>query len=378
MLVVVFRVDASIDIGSGHVMRCLTLANTLRQLGAECVFICREHPGNLIEHIREQEFKVYTLPIVDSFKQDKGNIGASTLLHSEWLGSTWQHDALASLVFLTDLKPSWVFVDHYALDERWEGFVRSSCRYLGVMDDLHDRHHNCELLVDQTLGLTPEIYSSLVPTSCETLVGAEYALLRPEFQVLRKTSLARRDSSPMLRHIFVNLGGVDKHNITCRVLDGIEQSILSNACQVTVVMGSTSQHVDQVKAAAENCRMEVSVLVGVNNIGELMSAADLAIGAAGGTTWERCCLGLPSIMVVLAENQRDIAEQLSNRGIADVVFNINTDFENNIANALNRLTPEKLNLLSHASRRVTDGGGAAFVASRIFHKGRRNADISSS
>jgi UDP-2,4-diacetamido-2,4,6-trideoxy-beta-L-altropyranose hydrolase len=378
MLVVVFRVDASFEIGSGHVMRCLSLANALRQLGVGCFFICREHPGNLIEHIRQQGFEVYTLPIVDGFKQDKGSVGSSIPIHSEWLGSTWQNDAVASLALLNDLKPSWVFVDHYALDERWESFVRPSCRFLGVMDDLHDRPHNCDLLVDQTLGLTSEIYSSLVPVSCETLVGAEYALLRPEFQVLRKASIARRDSSPMLKHIFVNLGGVDKNNVTCRVLEGIEQSVLPNDCKVTVVMGVTSQHVNQVKTMAGSCRMNVSVLVGANNMAELMSAADIAIGAAGSTTWERCCLGLPSIMVVLAENQRDIAKQLSNRGIADVVFNINTDFENDIANALNCLTPKKLDLLSHASRRVTDGGGAAFVAARIFNKEGFDADISRS
>ncbi|WP_261845152.1 UDP-2,4-diacetamido-2,4,6-trideoxy-beta-L-altropyranose hydrolase [Aliamphritea ceti] len=367
MLVIAFRVDASIDIGSGHVMRCLTLANALRQLGAECVFICREHPGNLIEHIRKYDFEVYTLPVVD-VEPSNESVEAFRSIHSDWLGSTWMHDATASLALLNGLKPHWFIVDHYALDEQWESFVRPYCSYLGVIDDLHDRHHNCDLLVDQTLGLTPDIYAPLVPTSCDVLTGAIYALLRPEFKEYRLESIKRRDASPKLKHIFVNLGGVDKNNITSRVLSGIDQSVLLNDCKITVVMGATSQNVEQVKAKAEALRMDVTVLVGANNMAELMSEADLAIGAAGSTTWERCCLGLPSIMVVLAENQRDIAEQLSNRSIADVVFNINTDFENNIASALNRFTPEKLDLLSHASRRVTDGGGATFVAARIFNK----------
>lgn len=368
MLTVVFRTDASYDIGSGHVMRCLTLASLLTDKGVECHFICRELAGNLIQYIKDIGFDVHTLSL-SSDPVDLSMTGNTELEHAAWLGVTWQDDVHQSIDVIQKLTPDWVIVDHYALDDRWESCIRNSCSKIGVIDDLHDRVHNCDLLIDQTLGLTADVYSGLVPESCTLLVGAEYAMLRAEFGKLRKASLDRRDQSPSVKTILVNMGGVDKDNVTGRVLEGIELSSLPDNCEITVVLGSASPHVANVTAQALQSRRRTTILVNVSNMAELMSMADLAIGASGSTTWERCCLGLPSIMVVLAENQRYIAKQLSEKNIAEVVFNIEADFEQKIAEQISLFTSEKLSFFSHMSRQVTEGSGGDMVASYIYSQG---------
>jgi spore coat polysaccharide biosynthesis predicted glycosyltransferase SpsG len=130
--------------------------------------------------------------------------------------------------------------------------------------------------------------------------------------VQRSYSLKRR-AQPKLKHLLVTLGGVDKDNITAKVLTALRTSSLPANCEITVVMGSTAPWLADVQEQAQNMPWSTKVCVGVSNMAQLMANSDFAIGAAGATAWERCCLGLPSCMVVLAENQSRIA-----RGLADV------------------------------------------------------------
>lgn len=313
--VIAFRVDASLQIGTGHVMRCLTLATALSEQGAECQFLCREHPGHLIDMIESHGFIVHRLPMMS---QASGAVRESgtQLDHAHWLGMSWQADAEDCRSLLAHLAPDWLVVDHYALDAHWEAAVLPGRTRLLVIDDLADRPHRADLLLDQNLGRNVEDYAGLVPASCEVLAGPHFALLRPEFASLREGSLARRRQHLQLKRLLISLGGVDKDNVTGEVLEALKTCNLSGDSEITVVMGATAPWLDDVKAKATELPWSTEMVVNVSDMAQRMAEADLAIGAAGSTSWERCCLGLPTLMLVLAENQRPIAQALEAAGAA--------------------------------------------------------------
>ncbi|HET7775514.1 MAG TPA: UDP-2,4-diacetamido-2,4,6-trideoxy-beta-L-altropyranose hydrolase, partial [Azospira sp.] len=290
---VVFRVDASLDIGTGHVMRCLTLADALRRRGAECSFICRDLPGHLAETIRARQYAVALLPHLCE-EQEPLNAGGPP--YGSWLGVSWSQDAAQTRLALAGMVADWLVADHYALDARWESGMRPVCRHLMVIDDLADRPHACDLLLDQNLGRTPGQYGALVPHGCRVLIGPEYALLRPDFAKYRRDSLMRRQE-PALSQLLISLGGVDKFNVAGQVLDALSRLPLPT-CHLKVVLGPHSPWVEQVRQQA-SAMDRVEVLVNVDDMAALMAESDLAIGAAGTTAWERCCLGLPTITLVL-------------------------------------------------------------------------------
>ncbi len=357
---IVFRADASLEIGSGHVMRCLTLAEALKQQGHQCHFICREHPGHLGELIEQKGFILYLLPLplapsAPSAIEKDSNQDNLLPTHGAWLGVHWRQDAHESLTILESIKPQWLVLDHYALDQHWQNACCSGYQKLTVIDDLADRKHRCHLLVDQTYGRKSEDYQSLVPKESQLLVGAAYALLRPEFSSWRAASLQRR-KVPSLKNILVNMGGVDKDNVTGEVLDAIKNSLLDNNCNITIVMGSTAPHIKQIKALAAELSQPNQVLSGVSNMAELMSQADLAIGAAGSTAWERCCLGLPTLMIILAENQKLIARALTE---AEATWSLeNTDnLSSQVEYFLNTLSLNELQQKSIHAQAITDGQG---------------------
>lgn len=363
---VVLRADASLKIGTGHVMRCLTLADRLRDKGFECEFICREHPGNLIEHIRTKGYRVYALPYEEQkdWVLPSGDINKNTnaLSHSDWLGATQECDVAECSAILSIWQPDWLIVDHYALDARWEGALRGCCRRLMVIDDLADRYHLCDVLLDQTFGRIPEDYAFSVPANCILLCGSEYALLRPEFAALRPYSLRRR-RRPRLEHILVTMGGVDQCNATQRVLEALKSSDLPADFRVTVVMGISAPWLGDIIQLAEQMPIHTAVKVDVQDMAELMTDSDLAIGAAGTTTWERCCLGLPTIMFVLAENQRYIARALYESGAASLTESAAFEVPSIVKRFL--LGPHLLAEMSTSAARLADGLGAVRVASNL-------------
>lgn len=314
---VAFRADASLQMGSGHVMRCLTLADALKAQGADCHFISREHPGHLLEVIRQRGYKVNSLVASVQTAQEaiKNIVNAASIPqqeppHAAWLGNTWQVDAQETSAILTSLQPDWLVVDHYALDQRWEEALAPHYRKLLVIDDLADRPHRCNLLLDQNLGRQPQDYAGLVPAHCQLFIGPHVALLRPEFAALRPYSLQRRQAQPVLRQLLITMGGVDQPNATGQVLQALKTCALPADCRITVVMGLTAPWLQNVRELAAQMPWPTEVVVNVNDMAQRMADSDLAIGAAGSTSWERCCLGLPTLMVVLAENQHPGAQAL--------------------------------------------------------------------
>lgn len=356
---VVFRTDASLEIGTGHVMRCLTLAEALRERGASCRFVCRSHPGNLIELIRQRGFAVHALPFDPSSKA--GETGPA---HAAWLGADWQTDAEQTKAGVSETAIDWLIVDHYALDARWENALAEHCGQVMVIDDLADRPHACKLLLDQTFGRDAKDYRPLVPEDCTLLCGSSYALLRPEFAALRPYSLQRR-LQPQLKHLLITLGGIDKDNVTEHVLHALRACPLPADCKITVVMGATAPWLSAVQQQAQIMPWPTTVRVGVNNMAQLMADSDLAIGAGGATSWERCCLGLPSILAVLAANQTTIASALTNAGA--VVQLETSDLLHLLAHMpAMRGNQTALSSMSHAASQICKGEGAILVTSHIM------------
>lgn len=359
---VVFRVDASLEIGNGHVMRCLTLADALRQRGASCHFIGREHKGNLLDFIHERGFDVCRLP------PSQATTACDEILsiNDVWLGADWTSDAEQTLAGISGTIADWLVVDHYALDARWEARVRPACRRLMVIDDLADRLHDCDLLLDQNLGRDAADYSPLVPSKSILLVGAQYALLRPEFAALRSHSLARR-VHPLLKRILITMGGVDKNNATGNVLMALSTCQLPAYCQITVVMGSHAPWLDSVREQAANMPWPTEVQVNVSNMARLMADCDLAIGAAGSTSWERCALGVPTYVTILAENQKEAAKALSEKGAAEVIFP-SESLHGTLQEQFERLldNPVCLRSLSENAAAICDGQGVTQVLGSLL------------
>lgn len=360
----VFRTDASLDIGTGHVMRCLTLADALRNQGVECHFICREYPGHLVSRIRAAGHEVHPLPLIQLWEHATGGSDVMMLAHAEWLGTSQEQDAEACMPILRSLYPDWLIVDHYALDVRWEAVQRPYCRELMVIDDLADRKHDCDSLLDQTFGRQDEDYQPLVPQRCTLLCGSQYALLRPEFAQWRPYSLARREDQE-LKHLLIAMGGVDRDNATGQILDALAPGSLPKDCRVSIVMGEHAPWLNEVRLKANMLPWSASVLVGVSGMAQLMADSDLAIGAGGATSWERCCLGLPALMVVVADNQRTVALNLEQFGAVRIVSHRLLDDRDFTARHLRELQvdPQAMASMTHAAASAVDGKGVE----RIVH-----------
>ncbi len=351
-------------------MRCLTLAIALRQEGAVCYFLCRDFSGSLIDHVEQNGFRVFVVGPPISQSGELNEAPGPILDHADWLGGSQMSDAETCRIILKNLNCDWLVVDHYALDFRWEGRLRRECKRLFVIDDLADRQHLCDVLLDQNLGTSDSDYSSLTEPGTTLLIGPHYSLLRPDFFSFRELSLTRRAIGQVKpKHIVVSMGGVDVHNATGRILEGVGQLRFDPRLKFTVILGRLSPWIDQVRVAAELCPSLIEVAVGVANMAELLSSADFVIGAAGSSSWERCCLGVPTLLVILAENQRPIAEALDAAGVALSLGSPDDEgFVGKMTAALEEWLsdPRLLDGFSQSASRITDGSGTNRVVSELM------------
>ncbi len=288
-------------------MRCLALAEELKQGGTEVGFITCKHEGNLIDLIKRKGFKLYELSsVLKDHLEDSAKKGYANLF-----GITQEADAAKTVAVLKDLQPDWVIVDHYAIGESWERKIRASTKKIMVIDDLANRRHDCDLLLDQNyVRANHPRYADLVSPACTVLSGPKYALLRNAFTEARKT-LRKRDGS--IRRIFVFFGGVDPDNMTGKALEALSAIEFSHM-HADVVIGAANPHRDTISHAVTQ-RPLTRIHVQVENIAEIMAQADLALCAGGTTTWERFCLGLPSLVVTIANNQIPFTRDLHRDGL---------------------------------------------------------------
>lgn len=301
---IAFRTDANSQIGIGHFMRCLTLADALKQRGVQIRFVSRDLPDYLCDMLAAKDMEFVSLES-DAIPSTIGE-----LKHLHWLGASQEQDAQACIQALSNRTWDWLVVDHYALDAHWETALRGTARQIMVIDDIADRQHDCDVLLDQNFYADMQTrYNGKVPEHCKLLLGPRYALLRDEFRKLREQVKPR--TGPIKR-ILVFFGGVDADNYTTLAIKALVELALKDI-QIDVVIGAQHPRRLEIEAAcAENgyvCHVQTS------HMAELMAAADLAIGAGGSATWERCVMGLPSLIMVLAENQNKAANDLAGAGV---------------------------------------------------------------
>ena len=356
---IMFRVDASDKIGTGHVMRCLTLADALKNNGASTLFISRHMPLYLQEilAIKGHEFR-----IINS-NQDEPSI--DNLAHSDWLGVSQSRDALDTIKLLTNQTFDWLVVDHYALDTRWESALRQSVKNILVIDDIADREHDCDVLLDQNFYVDMQSrYVGKVPKHCQLLLGPRYALLRPEFLTARKQAKVH---SGVVKRILVFFGGVDADNYTGMALSAM-QNLDLNGIAVDVVIGTQHPNRDEILSI---CKTNSFIChIQTQHMAELMLQADLSIGAGGVAMLERCCLGLPSIVISIANNQISGCEAASKLGAIFYLGNSDNINDSILSSALlltSSLTRLFLSIGEKGSELV-DGAGVARLCKKLSFK----------
>jgi UDP-2,4-diacetamido-2,4,6-trideoxy-beta-L-altropyranose hydrolase len=354
-----FRADASLRAGTGHIMRCLTLASTFRGMGLRCDFICRAQPGDLIDAICQLGHQVHSLaPMTNSMGAGTQNASCARA-RKEYEDL----DSEETLHILRQSRTNWIVADHYELARRWERKIHPYCQRLLVIDDLADRAHECDMLIDQNLGRFPIDYTTLVAPDCELLVGPQYALLRPEFAANRPQSLGRRGLRG-LEHLLIAMGGMDADNITGLILAALQHFTTIPALKISVVLGRQAPWLQQVRAQAADLLWPTEVFQEVKDMSALMSECDLAVGGAGGTAYERCCLGLPSVLVILAENQRAGAMALA-RANAAVLLGEPSQLANLVKTITQIGSRQCLFEMSTAASAITDGLGAGRICERL-------------
>lgn len=342
MTQVAFRADASLAIGAGHVMRCLSLADGLRGAGARVRFVCRADEGHLGETIVSRGFEVDLLATAGS-----------------------ADDAAQTARMLAGADLDWVVVDHYASDQTWDVELGRVAERVMVIDDLADRPRGCQLLLNQNSSDADALYAGLLPSSCRVLAGPRYALLRAQFAEARQRLSDRRPADPV-RRVLVSLGGMDAGNVTTAVLRALRRANLPSEARIIVLLGPTAPWAEAVREAAAELPWPVEIRVGATDMAALLLEADLAIGAAGSSSWERCAVGLPSVMIVVADNQRAPALTLQRAGAAVVLMA--EELDSRLAEVVTMLAhdPAARAGLSSASAALVDGQGVRRVVQAMM------------
>lgn len=320
---VLFRVDASVTIGSGHIMRCLTLAKALLKHGAICHFACRNNKGHLLDLLQQAGFKTLSLPAELYCEED---------------------DALATLGLITEPYQLLV-IDHYQLGQRYGKLLRQRCHKIMVIDDLANRPLECDLLLDQ--NLLPDMdsrYRSLVPAGCQQLLGPRYALLREEFY--------QPHCQRIPNHLLVSFGGSDEQNLTSLAIEAIT-SLKSLPVTADIVIGLNNPWQASIKQQCAQLS-NVQLHIQTNAMAVLMQKAQLMLGAGGATHWERCITGLPALVVPVAENQQATTAYLDKLGACVWIGAYSDISPRIIADKVSYYLskPEQLAAISEAAKRV--------------------------
>jgi UDP-2,4-diacetamido-2,4,6-trideoxy-beta-L-altropyranose hydrolase len=350
---VAIRADASLETGTGHVMRCLTLARWLRAKGGDVLFVCREEDGHLCDLIETSNFPCSRLPKLAGGIRAHGVAPGTEFPIQEFRHADARETGAAIEAHRggADL----LVVDHYDLDKVWETILRAKAGRVFVIDDLANREHDCDLLLDQNLHDAPGMrYSGLVPEGARVFVGPKYALLRPEFDAV---PAAARDMG--LRRMLAFFGGVDPTNEALKIVHAL-RAMGSAAPQTDLVLGPANPHADSILGAASGLPY-VNVIRRTDDMAKLMREADLGVGTCGVAAWERCCAGLPSIVAISADNQRDDARILESIGAARNLGEAATIGVERWAREIRALRddPVSLTAMSVAAASVMQGRGAA-------------------
>jgi len=346
---IAFRTDASSQIGTGHFMRCLTLAVGLKQHGIQIRFVSRNLPDHLHNMLATKGMELVLL------KNNVNDSQIDNLAHSAWLGISQAQDAQDTIQALSGQSWDWLIVDHYALDTRWETAMRETAKQIMVIDDIADRQHECDVLLDQNFYSDMQTrYSGKVPAHCQLLLGPRYVLLREEFRTLREQI---KPHTGEVKRLLVFFGGVDADNYTGHAIKALADMTIKGV-DVDVVIGA--QHPCRAEIETNCAALGFVCHVQTDKMAELMATADLAIGAGGSATWERCCLGLPSLIGAIAHNQIRAANDLSDVGAIKylgMMQNINLEI---LKQEINKIyCGDNMKKISSIAFKLVDGNGVS-------------------
>ena len=336
-------------------MRCLALADELNQRDAQVRFVSRHLPAHLRDMLAVRGMEFASLHGTAS-----GQV-ADDVAHAHWLGASQAQDAQDTVQALSDESWDWLIVDHYALDRRWESALRDTSNGILAIDDIADRQHDCDLLLDQNFYADLETrYIGKVPEHCRLLLGPRYALLRDEFRRLREQVTPR--TGPV-RRVLVFFGGVDADNYTGRAVEALSNQGIEGL-HVDVVIGKRHPYRDRIELAC--AKHQFNCHVQTDRMAELMAPAALAIGAGGSATWERCCMGLPAFAICAADNQ---VRQIADAASAGLLYS--PEIKDNLSHAMTRhlralLENENLRLsISRNAMQAVDGRGVLRVVGNL-------------
>jgi UDP-2,4-diacetamido-2,4,6-trideoxy-beta-L-altropyranose hydrolase len=332
-MLVLIRADAEVAIGTGHVMRCATIGMRLKQQGALVYFAGNLFSDKLSNWLKGKGFKV------------------SDFKHSG--AFDWKSDLEKTISIAANLgKIDLLIVDHYILSKDWEVGMRNYVKRILVIDDLANRCHDCDILLDPNLRRNSEIrYNNLVPHYTKMFTGPKFALIRSEFYAPELL----RDRDGTVRRILIFLGGTDPGNQIIKIILAIK-SLHHLSFECVIVLGPAHPEKELVHTSA-NGMLNMKIFNSTNSMAHLMSEADLAIGTCGGAAWERCILGLPTLAVVTAENQREDAEIMDRLGAIENLGNADDVSVSKWSNALYRASsePERIRQMAKKSQDIMRG-----------------------
>ena len=329
--------DAGAKVGGGHIMRCLTLAGALARAGAACAFVAGPAARAVLEAFAETEVEVVALAEEPS-ASELAQAGAS-------MARSWSADAIVA--------------DHYGFGPRDDAMLDAVSSRLLIVDDLRRRHAQ-GLVLDSNIGRTAADYPGR-----EVLAGPRFALVRPAFAALRDATLARRAAGAAPARVLVSLGLTDAGAITGRVVRALAPALGETA--LDVVIGGEAASRGELEALARS-DSRVRLHIDARDMADLIAGADIAIGAGGSSAWERSSLGLPSLTVIVADNQRENTAALAREGATLAIAPPSGDFDARLRAGFERLVAdEKLRAaMSASAAALCDGLGADRVAERLL------------
>ena len=330
-LVAVFRVDAGAEVGAGHIIRCLTLAAGLSRRGWKCIFVCREGVEQFVPAPVTSRCEV--IPVREGV------------------------DDVSEMIAVLPQGCDLMVVDHYVWDAGQERRCRGWANRILIIDDLADRQHECDFLLDQTLERPRADYASLVQTDTRLLIGPRFALLRPQFRSGRGKAVERHRNVSSVSRVLICMGATDYLNVSSASLRAIAAAKLN--AEIDVILSPHAPHLAEVRKTAEQVPQTVRVLTDVSDVAQLMVEADVAIGAGGMSSWERCCMALPSLVIVTADNQRRVVQALSKEHAIHSLGEVHEVSQEMFAHALEQFAaqPEKLVEMSRQAAKICDGLG---------------------
>tara|TARA_B100000212_G_scaffold305081_1_gene252869 strand:+ start:155 stop:1786 length:1632 start_codon:yes stop_codon:yes gene_type:complete len=364
---IVFRCDASNIIGSGHIIRCRTLARELNIRGHEIIFVCRKTKGNLIM-LLEKEFRVLELLIEELSVEEQKLIQSKERqdFDNQKLIDYQKKDARLTLKVLSKeniFQPDWIIVDQYELDQCWEKFVKENLRKditkIMVIDDLANRSHCADLILDQNFVGFKNLgrYDNLVGKNCIKCIGPFYALLGREYSSFKNQKIKKSSN----KTINIYFGGNDEKNLTGKILELLTHEEFKDI-YVDVVYGLQSEHINQIQNLSKK-RKNINLYKPQSSLIKLFLKADLAIGACGSTVWERLFLDLPSLLITIAENQREIARNLAKENFVNLIGDIDNFKLDDIKKIILKTINSKNSFEN--GKKLVDGFGTKRIAAAL-------------